>query len=159
MDRSPLSLIAVHLQNAERQRGGCTKLLTGLFGEKNFLGGGDRVVRIFEAVAHGVALLAAHNGQRDGRPVNLIPESRSCRWSLISAWLIAQMPMQALLRRSRLPFQCGARRSRRPVTLPPQTSFISCLPLSRLPQERDVAEPAILLPPRVHRPRSRPPVM
>ena len=67
------------------------------------------MVRISEAVAHGVALLAAaHNGQRDGRPANLIPESRSCRWSLISAWLIAQMAMQALLRRSRLPFQCGA---------------------------------------------------
>jgi len=80
MDRSPLSLIAVHLQNAERQRGGCTKLLTGLFGGKNFWGGGDGVVSISEAVAHGVALLAAaQNGQRDGRPVNLIPESRSCR--------------------------------------------------------------------------------
>ena len=54
MDRSPPSLIAVHLQNAERQRGGCTKLLTDLFWGKNFWGGDDGVVRIPEAVAQGV---------------------------------------------------------------------------------------------------------
>jgi len=54
MDRSPPSLIAVHLQNVERQRGGCTKLLTELLRGKNSWGGGDGVVRISEAVAQGV---------------------------------------------------------------------------------------------------------
>ena len=53
MDRSPPRLIAVHLQNAERPRGGCTKLLTDLFGGKNFWGGLGGVARISEAVAHG----------------------------------------------------------------------------------------------------------
>ena len=67
MDRSPPSLIAVHLQNAERQRGGSAKLLTELLRGKNFWGGDDEVVRISEAVAQGVGCTGPGSRAADNR--------------------------------------------------------------------------------------------
>ena len=54
MDRSPPSLIAVHyICKMPRGSVEAVRLLTELLRGKNFWGGGDGVVRISEAVAHG----------------------------------------------------------------------------------------------------------